>query len=143
MRSSLHPALFAVAYAVVDKTTALLSCSPVFRASVLAVLPKLVQACFAVLGDFYTWKLAEKVYGHGNRSAWSALCVTILNPWQWFCCARTFSNSLEMTLTVVALNFWPWELLGDLLETHGGFSARRDRLTRFVQAKNSSHISII
>lgn len=73
------------------------------------------------------------------------LCVTILNPWQWFCCARTFSNSLEMTLTVVALNFWPWELLGDLNETHGGFSARRDRLTRFVGIKSkvlsSFHLS--
>lgn len=64
--------------------------------------------------------------------------MTILNPWQWYCCARTFSNSLEMTLTVVALNFWPWELLGDLAETQGGFSARRDRLTRFVEAKTSS-----
>ncbi|KAJ4392024.1 glycosylphosphatidylinositol anchor biosynthesis [Gnomoniopsis smithogilvyi] len=129
LRSSLHPALFALAYTVVDEITALLSCSPSFRASILAVLPKLVQACFAVLGDFYTWKLAEKVYGQGTRSAWSALCVTILNPWQWYCSARTFSNSLEMALTVMALDFWPWKLLGDVYESHGGFAARKERLT--------------
>lgn len=69
--------LFAVAYTVVDNVTAILSCSPSVRASVLAVLPKLVQACFAVLGDFYTWKLAEKVYGQGSRSAWSAVRLKI------------------------------------------------------------------
>lgn len=74
LRSSLHPALFALAFAGVDKITAILSCSSQFRASVLAVVPKLVQACFAVLGDYYSWKLAEKVYGPGSRSAWSAVC---------------------------------------------------------------------
>ncbi|ROV98400.1 hypothetical protein VMCG_07092 [Cytospora schulzeri] len=129
LRSSLHPALFAVAYAVADKFMAVLPCLPSFRASVLAVLPKLVQAGLAVLADLYTWKLAEKVFGQGSRSAWSALCVTVLNPWQWYCSTRTFSNSLEMTLTIMALNYWPWELLGDGSEPHGGFSARRGRLT--------------
>jgi len=37
--------------------------------------------------------------------------MTVLNPWQWYCSVRTFSNSLEMTLTVAALYFWPWDLL--------------------------------
>lgn len=105
-----------------------LPCLPAFKASVLVVMPKLVQACLAVLADLYTWKLAEKVYGQGSRSAWSALCVTVLNPWQWYCSARTFSNSLEMTLTIAALKYWPWDLLGDASETHGGSPARRGRL---------------
>lgn len=65
--------LFAVAYTVVDKITAILPCLPSSRASLLALLPKLVQTFFAVLGDFYTWRLAEKVYGQGSRSAWSAV----------------------------------------------------------------------
>lgn len=39
--------------------------------------------------------------------------MSILNPFQWYCSIRTFSNSLEMTLTVAALSFWPWELLGE------------------------------
>ncbi|KAJ4423970.1 glycosylphosphatidylinositol anchor biosynthesis [Gnomoniopsis sp. IMI 355080] len=29
----------------------------------------------------------------------------------------------------MALYFWPWELLGDVYESQGGFSARRERLT--------------
>ncbi|MBE3043647.1 hypothetical protein IMZ48_13970 [Candidatus Bathyarchaeota archaeon] len=37
--------------------------------------------------------------------------MTALSPWQWYCSVRTFSNSLETTLTVAALNYWPWQLL--------------------------------
>ncbi len=37
-----------------------------------------------------------------------ALVLTIVSPWQWFCSARTFSNSLETTLTAIALYNWPW-----------------------------------
>ncbi len=39
--------------------------------------------------------------------------MTVLNPWQWYCSTRTFSNSLETTLTIAALYYWPWDLLGD------------------------------
>jgi len=39
--------------------------------------------------------------------------MTVLNPWQWYCSTRTFSNSLETTLTIAALYYWPWELLAD------------------------------
>lgn len=40
---------------------------------------------------------------------WVQLIVTVLNPWQWFCSTRTLSNCLETTLTVVALDLWPWQ----------------------------------
>jgi hypothetical protein len=40
--------------------------------------------------------------------------MTLLSPWQWFCSTRTLSNSLETVLTIVALNFWPWALGGDV-----------------------------
>jgi phosphatidylinositol glycan class B len=41
------------------------------------------------------------------------LWMTVLNPWQWYCSTRTFSNSLETTLTIAALCYWPWEILAD------------------------------
>lgn len=37
--------------------------------------------------------------------------MQLASPWQWFCASRTFSNSLETTLTVAALSYWPWSLL--------------------------------
>jgi phosphatidylinositol glycan class B len=43
--------------------------------------------------------------------------MTVLSPWQWYCSTRTFSNSLETTLTIAALCYWPWELLADAKTT--------------------------
>lgn len=40
------------------------------------------------------------------------LFLQIFSPWQWYVSTRTFSNSLETTLTIMALYYWPWELLG-------------------------------
>jgi phosphatidylinositol glycan class B len=34
--------------------------------------------------------------------------LTLASPWQWFCSTRTFSNSLEATLTAGALVLFPW-----------------------------------
>jgi phosphatidylinositol glycan class B len=40
------------------------------------------------------------------------LFLQLFSPWQWYCSTRTFSNSLETTLTVMALYYWPWAVLG-------------------------------
>ena len=37
------------------------------------------------------------------------MIVTVLNPWQWFCSTRTLSNCVEATVTIVALDLWPWQ----------------------------------
>lgn len=39
--------------------------SPAARAEVLLLAPKMLQAVFAAMMDFYTWRLASKVYGTG------------------------------------------------------------------------------
>jgi hypothetical protein len=36
-----------------------------------------------------------------------------MSPWQWHLSTRTFTNSFETTLTVFALNAWPWEWVLD------------------------------
>ncbi|KAJ5712303.1 hypothetical protein N7493_008771 [Penicillium malachiteum] len=109
LRSSLHPLLFAAVYKLSDCLAILLSLSPTTRANLLITGPKALQAVVAATGDFYTWKLASRIYGADSRGAWATLIATVLNPWQWFCSTRTFSNSLETSLTVVALEFWPWK----------------------------------
>lgn len=56
--------------------------------------------------------------------------LTVLSPWQWFCSTRTFSNCLETTLTVVALDLWPWYWLADIRQpdqdTRDGSSGATD-----------------
>ncbi|KAK2805808.1 hypothetical protein FQN50_006084 [Emmonsiellopsis sp. PD_5] len=109
LRSSIHPYIFAAVYYVSNLISEYLSLSPLSRADLLLAAPKLTQALFAAIGDYYTWKLARKVYGNRNNEAWGALALTVLSPWQWFCSTRTLSNCLETTLTIAALYLWPWE----------------------------------
>jgi hypothetical protein len=44
------------------------SCFPQFRGMILSILPNVVQGLFAAVGDYYTWQLAERMYGIGSRS---------------------------------------------------------------------------
>ncbi|KAM7183467.1 GPI mannosyltransferase [Naviculisporaceae sp. PSN 640] len=113
LRSSLHPAIFGIAYKAAHTLMSALLFPPQLESFVLVVLPKVVQSVFAALGDFYTWRLATAIYGNASNVPWAALWMTVLNPWQWYCSTRTFSNSLETTLTIAALYYWPWELLAD------------------------------
>lgn len=46
--------------------------------------PKLTQAVFAALGDFYTWRLASKLHGEGSTAATSAVSIPRL-----YLCAET------------------------------------------------------
>ena len=58
--------------------------------------------------------------------------MTVLNPWQWYCSTRTFSNSLETTLTIAALSYWPWELLADAKATKEAPFRRRGSVAGYV-----------
>ena len=58
--------------------------SPTWHADLIIAAPKATQAVFAALGDYYTWKLGEKIYGHGSNEAWAAVCsfvsMNIISP---------------------------------------------------------------
>ncbi|KAJ5579759.1 uncharacterized protein N7459_005744 [Penicillium hispanicum] len=109
LRSSIHPLLFAGIYKTADFLASVFRLPDATRAELLIAGPKTAQAVVSAIGDFYTWKLATGIYGEDSRGAWATLLATILNPWQWFCSTRTLSNCLETTLTVVALDQWPWQ----------------------------------
>jgi phosphatidylinositol glycan class B len=95
-------------YKVADVMSTLEGASRAARAEDMILAPKIAQAIFAALLDFYTWKLSQKVYGVGSSALTATLALTALSPWQWHTSTRTFANSFETTLTVIALNFWPW-----------------------------------
>ncbi|KAJ6136541.1 hypothetical protein N7512_001701 [Penicillium capsulatum] len=109
LRSSLHPLLFAAIYKIADLFASALNLPVGTRAELLIAGPKIVQAVVSAIGDFYTWKLASRIYGEDTTGAWTTLLATVLNPWQWFCSTRTLSNCLETTVTIVALDLWPWQ----------------------------------
>ncbi|KZF24764.1 glycosyltransferase family 22 protein [Xylona heveae TC161] len=108
LRSSIHPAIFAAVYFIASKIATLLHFAPSYTAELLVAAPHVLQAISAALCDYYTAKLAEKLYGRGSNAAWATLALTVCSPWQWFCSSRTLSNCLETTLTISALFLWPW-----------------------------------
>ncbi|EXK95104.1 GPI mannosyltransferase 3 [Fusarium oxysporum f. sp. raphani 54005] len=111
LRTSLHPALFAGVYLIADFISSRILPIGILRAAILVAAPKALQAVIAGLGDWYTWQLAVSIYGANSNVSFFALFLQLFNPWQWYCSTRTFSNSLETTLTVMALYYWPWELV--------------------------------
>lgn len=70
LRSSLHPSFFAGVYLVVDKLANFLQISPSTRAVLLANAPNIAQAFIAATGDFYTWRLSQKIYGVHSDLTW-------------------------------------------------------------------------
>ncbi|THY67844.1 hypothetical protein D6C97_00578 [Aureobasidium pullulans] len=107
LRSSLHPFLFAGVYQATAFLAVSLHLETTTRAELLLAAPKVLQGCFAALTDFFIWKLAEKAYGRNSQASHAALFLTVFSPWQWFCSTRTLSNSVETTLTTIALWLWP------------------------------------
>ena len=73
LRSTIHPYLFAVAYRLADALATLLRLSPHYRAELLIAAPKVLQAHIAAMGDYYTWKLGEKIYGQDSLQAWASV----------------------------------------------------------------------
>lgn len=74
LRSSLHPLFFAAVYKAVDLLASTLRLTAATRAELLIAGPKITQAVIAAIGDFYTWKLATRVYGKNSRGAWTTVC---------------------------------------------------------------------
>ncbi|KAG6001690.1 glycosylphosphatidylinositol anchor biosynthesis, partial [Claviceps maximensis] len=117
LRSSLHPVLFSAGYLIADWTSRLLPTGNPFRAAIVVASPKVLQAVFAALCDWFTWQLAVKIFGPNSNTSFFALFLQLFNPWQWYCSTRTFSNSLEATLTVAALYYWPWRIFSGSVPT--------------------------
>lgn len=104
-----------MALGVADSLSRALSLPVPSRAAVLLAAPKTLQTLIAALGDYYTYKLAQHVYGRNSYPAWCTLFLTAASPWNWFVSTRTFSNCAETTLTIIALYNWPyhWALGAD------------------------------
>ncbi|RMD40463.1 hypothetical protein DV735_g4652, partial [Chaetothyriales sp. CBS 134920] len=128
LRSSIHPVLFGVVYKLADVLSARLGLTAAWKANLFLAAPRMAQALFAAAGEYYTWRLAEYVYGHSSLATAATLILTVVSPWQWFCSTRTFSNSLEATLTILALYNWPWHWSVAGEEGKGGLPVDADGL---------------
>lgn len=93
IRSYLYPALVSVIY----KILALLKQDSV---TALVFAPRIIQALVSAYADyrFYRWN---------NNRKWSLFII--VSSWFWFYTgSRTLINTLEASLTTIAISFFPW-----------------------------------
>ncbi|XP_026849619.1 GPI mannosyltransferase 3 isoform X1 [Drosophila persimilis] len=93
IRSYVYPVLIAGLY----KLLALLHLDSV---QLLVLLPRILQATLTAYSDyrFYVWT--------GKRK-WALFLILV--PWFWFYTgSRTLANTLEASLTTIALSYFPW-----------------------------------
>jgi len=70
------------------------------------LVPRLVQAILAAVGDVFLFKLTRLLYG--ERIAYWTLISWALSWFGFFCMTRTLANSLETVLLLIGLFFYPW-----------------------------------
>ncbi|XP_067004711.1 GPI mannosyltransferase 3 [Anabrus simplex] len=99
IRSCLYPSLIAVIYKV-------LYWMNLDSVDNLILMPRVLQALISSVSDFCLWLwLCREIKTSGGVALFS-----IAIPWFWFyCCSRTLSNTLETSLTAMALYFFPWK----------------------------------
>jgi phosphatidylinositol glycan class B len=62
-------------YKAADAMSTLEGATRTARADDLLIAPKIAQAIFAALLDFYTWKLSQKIYGAGSAASMATVSV--------------------------------------------------------------------
>ena len=62
-------------YKAADAMSTLEGATRAARADDLLIAPKIAQAIFAALLDFYTWKLSQKIYGAGSAASMATVSV--------------------------------------------------------------------
>ncbi|CAG8731087.1 13989_t:CDS:2, partial [Cetraspora pellucida] len=97
-----HPLIFATLYKVLDLVR-------LDGGTLFIYAPRFLQAVFAAISDFYSYHLARKLFTDSSAK-WTLFC-SIISWFNFFCSVRMFSNSIETTLTIVALSYWPWPSL--------------------------------
>ncbi|XP_055636618.1 GPI mannosyltransferase 3 [Toxorhynchites rutilus septentrionalis] len=98
IRSYIYPALIAGIYKI-------LALAKLDSVELIILLPRVMQALLSAYSDyrFYMWS---------NKSKWSAFVLA--TSWFWFYTgSRTLANTLEASLTIIALSYFPWSTLED------------------------------
>ncbi|KAH8915480.1 glycosyltransferase family 22 protein [Atractiella rhizophila] len=101
LRSPLHPLLFAAPWWVLK----LLHCDNRWS---LILTSKLLQATIASLTDFYTYKLARKLFPSRPYVGYNALFISLASLYAAFTSVRAISNALEALLLLLGLIHLPW-----------------------------------
>ena len=97
IRGYVYPLIFAFAYKIVD----------IFKLDfpiLIIYLPRVIQAIFGAIGEYYIYKLARLLYG--TSVAWWVMFCQVTSWFMFYCITRTLTNSMETSLISIALYYW-------------------------------------
>ncbi|GLH01717.1 Mannosyltransferase [Gryllus bimaculatus] len=98
LRSYIYPSIFAVLYKV-------LQFFEMDTLHMMVMAPRFLQACISIVSDAYfcNW-VSREVPGAGGLAIFA-----VSSAWFWlFCSTRTLINTIETSLSVIALYYYPW-----------------------------------
>lgn len=98
IRGYSYPLLFATIYKILDITD-------YDSVHLLIWLPRLLQTFLAAFADVRFFHLMGRLE-NSDDAKWMFFCH--LSSWfTWYCCTRTLTNSMETTLTILGLCYFP------------------------------------
>ncbi|ODV97291.1 hypothetical protein PACTADRAFT_40242 [Pachysolen tannophilus NRRL Y-2460] len=109
LRSFNYPLLFALGYKVLE----MLGLSD--NDLLIIDVPKVLQSFISSLGELYLYKFIFKISNSVELSN-ITLFLSLVSSFNWFFITRTFSNNVEMVLTIVGIYYWPIESLSSSIE---------------------------
>ncbi|XP_074474789.1 GPI alpha-1,2-mannosyltransferase 3 [Sebastes fasciatus] len=68
-------------------------------------IPRIIQALFAAFADVKFFFLIRTLESH-DVAKWTFFCH-MCSWFSWYCCTRTLTNSMETTITCLALSYYP------------------------------------
>ncbi|XP_019910540.1 GPI mannosyltransferase 3 isoform X2 [Esox lucius] len=98
IRGFSYPLVFAVLYKILHFFT-------YDAVQLLIWLPRVLQALLAALADIKLYSLIQSLE-NPDTAKWTYLCQ-LCSWFTWYCCTRTLSNTMETTLTTLALCYYP------------------------------------
>lgn len=101
LRSSLVPIIYGFGYKLADF---LFNGSTYF----IVLTPKVIGALIAAIGEVAFFDFVRIYTGNDYQVAFIALILSLLNPFNWYIYTRSFSNCMELVLTICAFRYWPW-----------------------------------
>ncbi|OCH87404.1 glycosyltransferase family 22 protein [Obba rivulosa] len=69
--------------------------------------PKLLHGILAAGTDIWVCELARRIFG--ERYVSTTMLISLTSFFHGLCLSRSISNSLETTLTTIALSYFPWD----------------------------------
>lgn len=105
LRSYLHPLIYMVPYWLVKCFESTVGDTYTY----VLVGPKVVNALVAATGDYYLYHLMETMHPSlSSRKNFAKLVsyLSFFSAWNWYCWCRSFANSIELTMTIIALYYF-------------------------------------